>query len=400
MRKTVIITLLIPVILMIVYSIFTRVYTPDEIPGDFAFAEEELTITAADGAGLAATAVRLQTPGPGRPVLVQVAERSLDRDWNSRSFRFRTGERLAAIFGGTGYHNLRFDHRGTGDTRASAQTRWDLQLMISDVTSAGRAARKHFVALAPGETDANPAANAHDSVETQFAIKAPELFYVAHDGGCALTLAAIAEQLDKDLKARPAAGVALLACDLSGSYLQQWGRKLLHNMHRQNVKAEIVDRAAAEWASFLRDGSLPLKEIAATEKLPPDLIAFREALRFMASDEMRDFRETAANLRPEESLRKLLRRGVPVLHLMGTMDAELPAEAIQAAREIDARLKATGGGYSLRIVPGTNHFLKEQEQELRGPGLMLHRLSPFRRIQPGVIRVLREFFESNAGRRG
>ncbi|MEQ9365331.1 MAG: alpha/beta fold hydrolase, partial [Leptospirales bacterium] len=310
------------------------------------------------------------------------------------SFSFRTGERLGSILGGAGYHNLRFDHRGTGDTSASPRTRLDLDLMAADVLSVARDGRKRF----------KPATIRVEASNTPPQNRATSLFLLAHDSGCALTLRAIKNDLiknpaiDGSKGARRDAlptGVILLACDLSGALLDQWGRQLLYNMRRQNVDPDIVTRAEGEWSRFRKDGSLPLKEIAATEKPPPDLVAFREALRFMASEEMRDFRATAAAIDLEGSARTLLRRGIPVLHLIGTMDAELPPESIQAMRSLAASLAKTGP-YRFHLIPAMNHFLKEQQQDLRGPGLALERMNPFRIIHPTAIRLIREFIETHS----
>ncbi|MCR9140903.1 MAG: alpha/beta fold hydrolase [bacterium] len=395
MRKFVIITLAVPLIALVAYSMFTRLYTPDDIPEDFDYNEKEFEVTAADGASLATTAVQVKTQDTARPIIVQVAERSLDRDWNSRSVSFRTGERLAAILGGAGYHSLRFDHRGTGETRASRRTSTDLELMATDILSVARAGRRRFApsikieGLGPEPITAGPA----------------PVFYIAHDSGCALALKAVADELKsrangKQAKAgatkpgpRPA-GVVLLACDTSGTLLEQWGRQLLYNMQRKNVDPAIVERARAEWRQLLKDGRLPEKEIAATEQPPPDLVAFREALRFLHSDGMREFRETAAQLDLEASLRVLLQYDVPVLHLIGTMDSELPPEAMASTRDLADKLR-TNKNYRLQILPAMNHFLKKQERDLQGPGLALERMNPFRIIQPNATRLIREFIEAN-----
>lgn len=387
MRKIVIFTLSFPVGLLLFYTIFTRVYIPDSIPGDYLFDEQELELTAADGAQLAATAVRVQqSAGDVRPLVVFVAERSLDRDWNSRSFSFRTGERLAAILGGAGNHSLRFDHRGTGDTQSSPSTRLDPGLMATDITSVLRAGRKHIYSKA---NDKTPIFG--------------DTYYLAHASACALTLSAIEQDLKKQDTAQISTGVEpvlptgviLLSCDASGTLLDQWGRKLLFNMERQGVDSEIVTRAGEEWRAFVENGRLPENEIAPAAKPSPDLIAFREAVRYMASQEMDRFRQTAAAMDLQKLIRAIVRRGIPVLHLIGTMDEELPRSAIHDASRL-ARSLQTAGPYAFQFIPAMNHFLKEQTEDLQGPGLALERMNPFRKIQPVVVRIIREFIERNS----
>ena len=382
MRKVVITTLAVPFVLLVGYLLLVRVYTPDTIPADFEYRSQDLTVSAADGARIAATLHHVQNDTAEiRPLVVFVGERSLDRDWNSKSFSFRSGARLARILGGAGFHSIRYDHRGTGDTQASLQTRLDLELMINDV---GSVARAGIAQLQSMQTNPN------DSSEIQ------NIFFLAHDSGCAETLAALASSQNQPT------GVILLSCDAAPTALDQWGEKLLFNMQRQGVDATVLDQARAEWQEFARTNQLPLsmqfQEIAPAVKPPPDLIAFREAVRYMASEKMDHFRGVAKSIAIQTRIESLVQRGVPVLHMIGEFDEELPPTSIGHTTDFarDLSKKYGGQSYEFVVIPRMNHFLKEQDEAVQGPGLLLERMRPFRKIQPAAITKILEFLKRNS----
>jgi pimeloyl-ACP methyl ester carboxylesterase len=375
MRRVITITLGIPLLLLGVYYVLANFYTPDEIPADFDFLETDFQVNAVDGATLAGTQlVPVAGDADARALIVFVAERGLDRDWNSRSVAFRTGQRLARILGGAGYAVFRFDHRGAGASRASSQTLQDLNLMAADIGTIARHARQ-----TTGE-DQMP------------------VYYLAHDMGCAL----LARALQPEAELPRPAGVILLSCASKGSLLENWGEKLLFNMRRAGVKTEIAAQAEAEWREYLRTDRLPtaFDEIAPVRNPPPDLVAFRESVRYLARPAMDRFREPARQIHLTQTIANLRARGVPVLHLLGEFDEELPPDAVSAtasfASSAEFAASDTRGTYRFRQIPRMNHFLKEQDAVLRGPALLFERLKAWRRIQPEAVMEIRTFLAKDS----
>lgn len=386
MRTTVLLTLAVPLAGILIFTALKRFYVPDELPGSYSFVEETHTIPAADGARLNATLTRVIGDGDAgnergaRPLIVFVADRTLDGDWNSRSFSFRSGSTLARIFASAGYHSLRFDHRGTGATVASPRTHLDLELMTGDIAAVINSVPRLF---------RSPA----DEVEATYVL--------AHGDGCALTL----QSLQSHARGQVAglAGLLLTACpiaigDLNApqSLFEQWGRILLHNMRRQRVPQNIVSQAAIEWKHYAALGELPVEEIAPAKEPSPDLIAFREALAFMDSAEMQSYRKLARQMHSGRALTALTNAGLPVIHLFGQSDGELPPESYERAQEYARANFSRRAEYRSLVIAGMNHFLKEQDQIETGPGLALERLNPFRRIHPEAVDAMLQFVVTNS----
>ncbi len=389
MRTTVLLTLAVPLAGILFFTALKRFYVPDELPGSYRFVEEAHTIAAADGAQLSATLTRVtgsndasenQNSATARPLIVMVADRTLDGNWNSRSFSFRSGSTLARIFASAGYHSLRFDHRGTGQTVASPRTHLDLELMTGDIAAAIQSVPRIF---------RSPTSEVSAT------------YLLAHGDGCALTLQSLQSHARDQVEGL--AGIMLTACpvaigalDEPQTLFEQWGRVLLHNMRRQRVPDKVVARAAVEWSDYAASGELPVEEIAPAKEPSPDLIAFREALAFMNSAEMQSFRELAREMHSGRALTALTKAGVPVLHLFGQSDGELPPESYERAQEY-ARANFSGrAAYRAQMIARMNHFLKEQEQIETGPGLALERLNPFRRIHPAAVDALLQFVIAQA----
>ena len=372
MRKLILITLAVPLVFWLLFLALTRLYSPDTIPGDADFSEADLVLTGADGAPLAATQVVIAEQSQQLGTLLFVAERNLDRNWNSRSFRFRSGGRLARILGGAGFGSLRYDHRGSGASQASARTHQDLDLMLADLRGAARVAFQDTISGSNADGGAR--------------------FLLAHDSGCAMSLAALERDLDPGLRPR---ALVLLACDLGDSMLDQWGRKLLHNMQRKSVSPEVLAQARLEWQSIRRTGRLPesFEEIAPEREPPPDLLAFRQTVNYMYSPEMERFRLIAEQIRPYEIIRRL---DIPILHLGMEFDAELPPVAAQSAAAFARAMPADL--YTYEIVPASNHFLREQPEAVPEAMLIVERLHPWRAISPALISRVQGFLARHSAR--
>lgn len=363
MRTFIFLTLAAVFLPVALYWSVVFLYNPDEVPADFRVREESFITTAADASSIHGSVTFAVEPSSGavaagRPLLLFVADRNLDRDWNSRAFDFDTGRRLARYLGAAGAHSVRYDHRGTGSSRVSRRSLNDLNLYADDL----KAVLDHAAQL-------------------RNEIRAGRLYLLAHDSGCDLSLLA----LQQYAPAETLSGAVFLTCGGPGTMLDHWGAKLLHNMERSGAAPELVDRARREWADFRENDELPQTEDAPAEPPHPDLLAFRASLEYIASEDLRAFRETARTIEFSRGLRRLTDAGVPVLHLAGGSDAELPEPRNTRVNDL------ASDRYNFVFTADLNHFLKPAAKTYHGFPLVLDRMNPLAPLHKGALQTISDF---------
>ncbi len=340
-------------------------YTPDDVPTDFSVRAEDFELTSADAGRIAGSIVYATAPSgdpaPGRPLVLFVADRSLDRDWNSRSFDFDSGRRLARWLGGAGIHSVRYDHRGTGSSRASTKSVHDLNLQADDLSAVF-----DYAAVLRAE------------------LRASGMYLLAHDSGCNLSLLSF----ERYVPTRELDGLVLLACGGPGTMLDHWGAKVLHNMQRSGAAPELVARAQQEWRYFREHETLmDPADTPGDFAGHPDLLAFRATMEYIASEDLRSFREPARTIEFSRGIRRLTSAGVPVLHLTGGTDEELPQTQADALRV--SGVPPTQ--YRYVQIEDMNHFLKPAEKIHSGLPLVLDRMNPLTPLHKNALQIVTEF---------
>ncbi len=361
-RRFILLTLFAPACAFAGFWLFTRLYDPEPGFNNFATTAREAEFLGPDGARLEGTAALVDSqPDPQTPRLLIVSDPTLDRDWNSPALRTHAARRLARrLATESGIESFRFDPRGAGRSAASRSTYRDLELLAGDFTSALRVLRE-LPAAGPNRPVA-VLAHGEACTNVLFALQ-----------GAGAGTQATAETIAID-------GLILSGCAFSGgSALEDWGRRLLWNLERSGPPEAVRAQAQEELENFLSAGEVAVDVTAGENRTPPDLIAFRAALRYMASPEMKGFAEPAREFFPEQTIAELGRRGLRVLRLTGEFDEEIPADLLAAAQRSGA------------TIPRSDHFLKAAEARRQGFALAMQRYNPFRTLSPEATAAIREF---------
>ncbi len=294
-----------------------------------------------------------------RPLALFVAARNLDRNWDSPSFAFQSGQWLAQFLGEQGIDSIRYDHRGRGRSAASAHSWGDFTLQAKDLQAIYRYSL---------EKSAGP------------------FILLAHGSGCSLALkTALDYDFDVEL-------FILLSCGHAGNLVEAWGNKLLFNMKRKGVKKEILEQASREWKEWLASS-----EIKSAEKAPPDLAAFRKALAHLNSKEMSSFLQSGRDIYLFQLISTvLLKKQKMLLHIVGELDEERPPADQENSRlfanELQKRLALRGAQQPYRFLQleHCDHFLKYKEGHAVGLALTLERLNPFRGLNQNFLLQLQQ----------
>ncbi len=359
-RRFILFTLLGPACALALFWIFTRLYNPEPDYSNFDAQIRDAEFVGPDGARLAGTHVLIEDPrAQSAPRLLFVSDPTLDRDWNSPALRTHAGGRLALqLATESGIGSFRFDPRGAGRSAASRSTYRDLELLAGDFAGAVRIVRE-----LDGGAQRRP------------------LAVLAHGEACTSVLYALnTAQASAHAAANAIDGLILCGCAFSGgSALEDWGRRLLWNLERSDPPESVRARAREDLVRFLAHNEVPADITQGDNRTPPDLIAFRAALRYMQSPEMNGFAEPARAFFPVQTLERLERNGTPVLRIVGEYDEEIPADLLASARRDG------------RIAPGADHFLKSTDGMRQGFALALQRYNPFRTLSPQATTAIGDF---------
>lgn len=373
-RRFILLTLFAPLCALAAFWLFARLYDPEPAFSNFSTSNRETEFLGPDGARLAGTAALVDAAADLQtPRLLIVSDPTLDRDWNSPALRTHVARRLAdRLATESGIESFRFDPRGAGRSAASRSTYRDLELLAGDFASALRVTR----ALDSRAQGRALAVLAHGEACTS-------VLYALHIAAAnAPPDAEAITQADASAQAAASAidGLILSGCAFSGgSALEDWGRRLLWNLERSDPPETVRAQAREELNRFLSAGKVAVDVNEGENRTPPDLIAFRAALRYMASPDMKGFAEPARAFFPVQSLERLNQSGLRVLRLTGEFDEEIPADLLAAARS------------SGQTVPRTDHFLKATDARRQGFALALQRYNPFRTLSPEATAAIRDF---------
>ena len=383
--RVALILFVVPLVLFIAVWICYRFYTPDA-RGPHSFSESEFRVYSADGRRVEGTlalpgnvpageARSLRIPA-GRPYVVLVSDRGLDRDWNSAGVYFRTGERLARFWASHGNPVARFDPRGTG-SEGGRRRHFSLQSQAEDLMAVIRAVEQPSAALPRSPRRTVPGSRA---------------VLVAHGEGCVVALIAVHR-----LELRPNR-LMLVGCGFRGTYLELWGSLILSNMRKAGAGRAALDTAAARMKRFLSEpfpktarpapvapGRTPEGRQASGPEKNPDLAGFESALEFLRGPMAKEWTREAAVFSFVSELRFALGVSLPVRVFLPEYDSELePGVAQDLHSAIGPR-----SGFEIRPLRAANHFLKVQPGPPGGAiGRAFARATPFTRLSPDLLETV------------
>ena len=303
-----------------------------------------------------------------------VSDTSLDRDWNSPAFSFRSGYFLARALASFGIGSIRYDHRGFGKNISRQKTKHDFELKAQDLRTMHSYAHKK---------------------------KAKKLILLAHgNNACLLLLYSLQRwKLPHD-------GLVLLSCGANGDALDIWARKLFFNMKRKGAKKETITQVQEEWRQIKEMNKEKRNEMlkktqnkadSKKEKIPPNLAAFRKAVAFLYSPALKSFRKETKDLHLFSLIKRTVYKKIPTLHITAVYDEERPLSEQRATIEFAQKIqktKKTASLYRFIELEGCGHFLKEQSQTAQGLALVLARMNPFRSLDPQAVREIIRFADT------
>lgn len=367
MPKFILLSVLLPIVFLLSIWLFIKLYEPQNLAGNIPFATQNFSLYAVDGAQLKGTYTRLSPPAKKQPPLILfIADLDLDRDWNAPNLSFHSGHWLAKSLASFGIESIRYDHRGTGQSRASENTKYDFDLKAEDLRVLHAYARKQ---------------------EPQ------KLLFLAHgDNACGLLLYA----LQKWNLSQKGDGLFLLSCGAQGKLLDIWARKLFFNMQRKGVSASIISKAEKEWQLWKKSSAkIPSHNPKKKDKIgSPDLAAFRAALHFLSSEKMHNFRNRGQEIHFYSLLEKQILRRMPVLHIKCRYDEESPPQDQETAFSFAIQMQkkyGTSNSYRFRNINNCNHFLKEESRIVQGFTLSLTRANPLTSLATQVPQEIKSY---------
>jgi pimeloyl-ACP methyl ester carboxylesterase len=330
------------------------------------YKQNDLKLFGEDGTFLPGEMLVPERPS-GRAVIL-VADKRLDRNWNTTRISFDTGKLIAHVLASNGAVVTVYDQRGAGLSVPSGKNYPNPSNSTSDLHTVYEKAKE---LAGPGIT----------SMEI-----------VAHGQGCLTALLAV-----NRYKLR-VARIYLLGCAASGRYLEFWSRQILQNMERSGVEAEVMKRAesvVAQWLAkpeyepILFSEELSEEEKARYEKIDKDLQPLYRGLDYMQSEEMIDWTRLTKEIAFDDEIRKALRSGVKIAHILTEFDEEIPA------RDIEHYTKKSDlfpeKNYSLRVLKGADHFFYlRKERAFSSFRLILDRAMPIKDIHPELFKNIIE----------
>ncbi len=385
-RKFIIATIVIPILLLALYFFIDRSGPGSSFPGKVSYSERVETIYSVDGTIIPVT---ITVPDSDRysKMIILASDRGLDADWNSKGLISFTGEYLAHAFASNGIATIRYDQRGTGESKISGRNEPDPEYLAADLGSVLKWTRSAQVEQVP-------------------------IYLLGHGEGCITALMSV-ERSDVQID-----GVILSGCAYSGSLLENWGMRLINNMKRRKVDPKYISQASLDLKKWIHQkegvqsqvnasnentfstpvnaGGTP-EDSSAKKAMAPDLIAFYQALEYMESPEHKSYTNQSAKLIFKKLLQTVIEKQVRVYQFIGQMDDEIPDTEREENLNLKNRFPASF--YRLTILPKTDHFYMERmEKSSSIITELLRQLSPMRNYSQNSVRLLLETIENDPGR--
>ena len=402
MRKFFIYTLFSPMLCLIFFWGIIHFYEPTSKYGFFNFEKEKNKIYGVDGLEIHFTDYKINKSNQPTPLLVFVADTSLDRDWNAQNFKFKSGKLLANALASNGFRVITYDQRGTGSSYANENTINNLSLKLEDLKTIYEYSKK---------------------------LRYSNLFFLAHGNeACATLLYAI----DKWNWQNQIKGVVLIGCGGDGSLLDLWKSKLLFNMKRNGVKVKDLEKATIVLNKYFENSSYNISTLnelikkdfnsggvdknnsggvgknnksggvdkdnnsggVEKDNISSDLKTFHNALLNFSKKDWDEYRLLAPKIYTQNLIKKLLSQGVNVLHLQSSFDEERPLKELNETIEFSNK-NSNFKNYKFKKIMSSDYFLREQDKIYTGLPLVVTRLNPFRNLEKNYIEEIKYFVLNN-----
>lgn len=357
LRRGIVFTALLPVFAIIALWLSFRFYWP--LPSGLrSYSSHDFVVYGEDGTLLPGTAFRTEGTSK-RGTAVVVPDAGLDRDWNAKGAAFRTGAFVGRYLAGLGFDVFRYDQRGTGRSEISGRLYPNLERQVDDFN----------LVVQEGIKD-NPGA---------------AVTLIGHGAGCSVVLRAAVQMRP------PPRRIVLFSCGYAGSLLDHWGERVFGNMEELRADPELVKASRLVWRDYVsalragRPAALPAAPARYAKN--PDWLGFEAAVKSLGTPERKDWAAEAPRVFFKDDLETAL-RVARVDHYLPQFEEEIPTRERDALVRLTQSIKAAS--YFFQILPGTGHFLKEQDRSSVGPiDRLVMRSSPFRKPAPSFLEALR-----------
>jgi len=326
-----------------------------------AYTTKSLKVYGDDGTFLPTDVLIPEKPS-GRTAIL-LADRHLDRNWNTIRISFDTGKIIAHILASNGIATVVYDQRDSG------------------------------LSVRSGKNYANPS-NLSDDIRIIYktAMELDELKHssvdlIAHGEGCLTGLLA-ASKFKLKIKT-----IYLLNCAASQSYLDFWGRQLMQNMKRSGVDASILAQAETiieEWKHKKGYEPVDLSEKTDYGDTDSDLIPLLHGLNYMQTEEMIGWTREAKEIYMVDEIKKAIRSGIKIVHVFSEFDEELPPDELRFYKE-KGKTAFDPKGYTQVEIPKADHFFFEtEERPFFKMKMIVQRINPLKKIRTPLFDVLLE----------
>lgn len=382
-KRIIIFSIFIPMGALLIFWALYRFYTPDTLSNKFSFTEKSFLYYSEDGAKIPG-AYSIPANAESPPLIFFLSDHRLDRDWNHQAVSFRTGVRLSKLFASSGLLTVRYDQRGTGENRSQEKS-----LSLQDMAADFRTVYEKTLEKYPREK------------------KRPIIIF-AHGQGCLVALKAFNDfNLNADR-------IDLFGCAYSGSLLESWKHRILHNMGKSGISDELLKQTETEYSEWIKKGAYkdPIKEIDPSKETDDEsssvvgedgvrrkktneekhLETFRRTLDFLRSSEMHSMTLEAAEFYFDKQLQKLNAKKISINLWLGEFDNELSKTEFDSTVKLTDILKRNNPAFSYKMLARTNHFLKVQEKNTEGGlGVTWSRVNPFLKLNSELIEDIANF---------
>jgi len=329
--------------------------------------DRRFTIISLEGS----TAGKLELSRTENPksIFLLVADRRMDRRWNTTHLETRLGLKISQILNERSIDSAVFDRKDAGLPPDHYLPTTEIAEQIRDAFIALQAYRESQQIYRQNQVTVN---------------------ILAHGDGCLATLTAIAKFQIEPTR------MILLGCAYDGSLLETYGETIRNTMQLTKVKETILTQSQSEWHDWLNqpeyeelteDQWLEKQKVMLKEGIDQDLVAFRRTVSVFQRPHNRKWLIESKQLSYIDLVNQVLKSSrVLIDHYPSEFDEELPTDLITRN---SVRAATFGPRYTFKVLPRTDHFLFEKDTPPASPvENMMSRGNPFKSLSSAFLAII------------
>lgn len=349
-------TIMLPAFFGLAWWLMLRYYLPDIPWNNISYEVRNDKLIGADGSDIPFTFIKSKT-GKKNKIVLMVSELARDRNWNTKGISTRVGKRLAITLGKSGYDSIRFDQRGTGQSKASLQTIYNISLKLSDIR------------------------NVYLYLLKQYGYSSNQIVILAHGySGCNYTLESL-----KNLKEFES-NIILINCGGPGNFLDTWARRIFINMRHRGVPENTIRQARMEWSKFVQSSQIQ----PVSKKTHSDIATFRNTITYFHNKHNQKFLDHSKKIFFARNIQLYLNRQITIHHFHSQYDSEFFREETDYIKTM-AKKYTKSGNYHFHYLKNSDHLIRDKFKNENNLFIMIKQnFNPFIKINLGFLNQLKK----------